>query len=321
MRLAHQDEGLPIQDNCIGGKCLCLTSNERSYKFCRWKSHLGPVNALVQGINIACVRGVVILEHIERIGGNTLYVLQDLGRMGVFLFLSLRGIFKTPFRFHALIKEIRLIGADSFVLIFFTGAFTGMVLGLQGYYTLSKFGSEGMLGSAVALSLIRELGPVLTALMVTGRAGSAMCAELGVMRISEQIDALDCMAVDPFRYVIVPKFLATMISVPLLTVFFDIVGIYGGYLTGVHLLDVNPGAYFTGMERSVLNQDINLGIVKSVVFALLIIWICASRGFYIQEIRGAGFGAESVGKVTTQAVVFSSISILIWDYLITAVML
>jgi phospholipid/cholesterol/gamma-HCH transport system permease protein len=241
--------------------------------------------------------------------------------MGVFLLLTLWGVLRPPFRFKAIIKEIRIIGSDSFVLIFFTGAFTGMVLGLQGYYTLSQFGSEGMLGSAVALSLIRELGPVLTALMVTGRAGSAMCAELGVMRISEQIDALECMAVDPFEYVIGPKFVATMISIPLLTIFFDVVGIYGGYVTGVHLLDVNPGAYFIGMERSVLNQDINLGIVKSLVFALLVIWICTARGFFIQEIRGAGFGAEGVAKVTTQAVVYSSISILIWDYLITAFMM
>lgn len=263
----------------------------------------------------------MILNTIGKIGGNTIYYLRDLGRMGLFLLLSLRGVFKIPFRFRATMKEVRLIGADSFVLIFFTGGFTGMVLGLQGYYTLSKFGSVGMLGSAVALSLIRELGPVLTALMVTGRAGSAMCAEVGVMRISEQIDALDCMAVDPFRYVIAPKFLATMISVPILTILFDVVGIYGGYITGVHLLDVNPGAYFSGMERSVLNQDITVGLVKSVVFAMLIVWICAARGFYIQEIRGIGFGAESVGRVTTQAVVFSSISILIWDYLITAVMM
>ena len=263
----------------------------------------------------------MILRQIEKIGGDTLYLLRDFGRMGVFLLLTLWGVLRPPIRIRATIKEIRLIGSDSFMLIFFTGGFTGMVLGLQGYYTLSKFGSEGMLGSAVALSLIRELGPVLTALMVTGRAGSAMCAEIGVMRISEQIDALDCMAIDPFQYVIGPKFVATMISIPLLTIFFDIVGIYGGYVAGVYLLDVNPGAYLSGMERSVLNHDINLGIIKSLAFALIIVWVCTARGYFIQEIRGAGFGAEGVAKVTTQAVVYSSISILIWDYLITALML
>ncbi len=263
----------------------------------------------------------MILHQIEKLGNNTIYYLNDLGRMGLFLLYSLRGMVRLPFRFSALIKEIRLIGANSTTVIFFTAAFTGMVLGLQGYYTLSKFGSEGLLGSAVSLSLIRELGPVLTALMVTGRAGSATCAEIGIMQISEQIDALDCMAVDPFRYVIAPKFLATMISVPILTLFFDVVGIFGGYIAGVQLLGVNPGAFFSGMERSVVNQDINLGIIKSIMFAFLIIWICAGRGYFVQKIRGVGFGAESVSRVTTQAVVLSSISILVWDYLLTAIML
>ena len=177
------------------------------------------------------------------------------------------------------------------------------------------------MGSAVALSLIRELGPVLTALMVTGRAGSAMCAEIGIMRISEQIDALDCMAIDPYRFLIAPKLWATIISVPILTLIFNVVGIYGGYIAAVHLLGVNPGAYFSGMEHSVIDKDISLGIIKSFAFALIIVWVCAGRGFFVQEIKGAGFGAESVSRVTTQAVVISSISILICDYLLTAVLL
>jgi len=263
----------------------------------------------------------MIRERIETIGADTLYYLRDLGRMGLFLLLAVKGVFTPPFRFRALLKEIRLIGVNSVAVIFFTGAFTGMVLGVQGYYTLTKFGSEGGLGSAVALSLIRELGPVLTALMVTGRAGSAMCAELGIMRISEQIDALDCMAIDPFRYLVVPKFLATLISVPILTLFFNVVGIYGGYLVGVKLLGVNPGAYISGMQHSVVNQDINLGIVKSFVFALIIVWVCTGRGYFLHRIRNAGFGAESVSRVTTQAVVISSISVLVWDYLLTAMLL
>ncbi|MCF6291575.1 MAG: MlaE family lipid ABC transporter permease subunit [Desulfobacterales bacterium] len=262
-----------------------------------------------------------MLQRIERLGNSTIYYVYDLGRMGLFLLSTLKGTVKQPFRLAALVREIRLIGANSVVVIFFTAAFTGLVLGLQGYYTLRQFGSEGLLGSAVALSLIRELGPVLTALMVTGRAGSAMCAELGIMRISEQIDALECMAVDPFRYLIAPKFLATLIAVPILTLFFDVVGIFGGYLAGVKLLGVNPGAYFSGMENSVVNQDINLGLIKSMVFAVLIAWICIGRGYFVQDIRGAGFGAESVSRVTTQAVVLSSISILVWDYLLTAMLL
>ncbi|MFC1523543.1 MlaE family ABC transporter permease [Thermodesulfobacteriota bacterium] len=264
---------------------------------------------------------MIFARYIETVGRHTLYSLADLGRMGCFLCRSLLGIFKRPFRFSEFFKQIRVIGGYSFTVIFFTAAFTGFVLGLQGFYTLRQFGSESMLGSAVALGLIRELGPVLTALMVTGRAGSAMCAEIGIMRNTEQIDALECMAIDPFRYLITPKVLATVISVPLLTQVFNVVGIFGGYLIGVKLLGVNPGAYFSSMEQSVVNQDINLGIIKSFVFALVIVWVCTGRGYFVQDIKGAGFGAEAVSKVTTQAVVISSISILIWDYLITAIML
>ena len=262
-----------------------------------------------------------IFRYIEKLGNTTLYHVRDLGRMGVFFGNAIAAIFKRPFRFSEVLRQIWLIGSNSMVVIFFTAAFTGMVLGLQGYYTLRKFGSEGALGSAVALTLLRELGPVLTALMVTGRAGSAMCAELGIMRNSEQIDALECMAINPFRYSITPKFLATIISLPVLTMIFNVVGIFGGYLTGCKLLGVNPGAYFSGMELSVVNKDIDLGIVKSLVFGLLIVWICTGRGYFVHLIRDAGFGAEGVSKVTTQAVVMSSISILLFDYLITAVML
>ncbi|MEE4239842.1 MAG: MlaE family lipid ABC transporter permease subunit [Desulfopila sp.] len=258
---------------------------------------------------------------VTKLGNNGLYVLEDLGRMGIFLLQAIRGIFKTPFRFRECLKQIHFIGAGSLAVIFFTAISTGMVLGLQGYYSLSKFGAEGMLGSAVSLTLIMELGPVLTALMVAGRAGSAMCAELGIMRISEQIDALDCMAIDPFRYMISPKFVAALLSVPLLTAVFDVVGIAGGYIAGVHLMGVNPGSYIDGMQSSVTNHDIRLGFIKSIVFALLVVWISTGRGYFVRQIRGAGFGAESVSKVTTQAVVLSSISVLVFDYLLTAVLL
>ena len=206
-------------------------------------------------------------------------------------------------------------------VIIFTGAFTGMVLGLQGYYSLSQFGSEAALGSAVGLSLIRELGPVLTALMVTGRAGSAICAEIGIMRNSEQIDALECMAIDPFRYLMVPKFLAGIICLPLLTSIFDVVGILGGFVVGVNLLGVNEGSYFHGMYKSVVWKDIYMGLVKSLCFGILIIWICASKGFFLHLEKSGGFGAEGVSRATTSAVVLSSVSILVWDYLITSMML
>ena len=258
---------------------------------------------------------------ITRLGSTGLSTVTDLGRMGMYLLQMIQGCFRFPFRFSEFIRQMHFIGTGSLVVIFFTAASTGMVLGLQGYYSLNKFGAEGMLGSAVALTLIMELGPVLTAIMVAGRAGSAMCAELAIMRISEQIDALDCMAVDPFRYFISPKLLATMISVPLLTVLFDVVGIAGGYIAGVYLLGVNPGSYIDGMQTSVTNHDIWLGTVKSFVFALLVVWICTGRGYFVHLIKGAGFGARSVSKVTTQAVVYSSISVLVFDYLLTAILL
>jgi len=263
----------------------------------------------------------MLIRPIQNLGDSGITILQDLGRMAIYLVKALLAVFKRPFRFREFIRQIHFVGAGSLVVIFFTAASTGMVLGLQGYYSLHKFGAEGMLGSAVSLTLIMELGPVLTALMVAGRAGSAMCAELGIMQISDQIDALECMAVDPFRYLITPKFLAALVSVPLLTAVFDVVGIGGGYIAGVSLMGVNPGSYIDGMVNSVTNHDIRLGIIKSFVFGLLVVWICTGRGYFVKEIRGAGFGAESVSRVTTQAVVLSSISVLVFDYLLTAVLL
>ena len=262
-----------------------------------------------------------LLRPFQKLGDQSIYLLQDLGVMGIFLCQMFLGFFRRPFRLRELIRQLRFIGSGSVAVIFFTALSSGMVLGLQGYYSLHKFGAEGMLGSAVALTLIMELGPILTALMVTGRVGSAICAEIGIMRITEQIDALDCMAVDPFRYLLSPKLLAALIAVPILTAFFDIVGIMGGYFAGVNLMGVNSGAYFNGMQASVTNHDIQIGIIKSFVFAVLLIWICAGRGYFVFRIRGAGFGAESVSRVTTQAVVLSSISILVVDYLLTAVLL
>jgi len=258
---------------------------------------------------------------LNKLGDAGLYVLQDMGRMGIYLAQAWSGAFRSPFRFAEFLRQMHFIGVGSLFVIFCTAATTGMVLGLQGYYSLHKFGAEGMLGSAVALTLIMELGPVLTAIMVAGRAGSAMCAELGIMRISEQIDALECMAIDPFRYLISPKFLAALVSIPLLTALFDVIGIAGGYFAGVHLMGVNPGSYLEGMRASVTNHDIRLGLIKSFVFALLVVWICTGRGYFVYQIRGAGFGAQSVSRVTTQAVVYSSITVLVFDYLLTAVLL
>ena len=262
-----------------------------------------------------------MLGIFDRIGSAALYYINEVGRMGIFLFHSLVSIIRPPYKVWPVIRQVYIIGTLSIFVILFTGAFTGMVLGLQGYHTLSKFGAEGLLGSAVALSLIRELGPVLAALMVTGRAGSAICAEIGVMRISEQIDALDCMAIDPHKYIMAPKFVAGIISLPLLTAIFDVIGILGGYLVGVGLLGANEGTYFSSMYKDVEFNDVYMGFMKSLCFGLLIIWICSSKGFFVHLTKGGGFGAEGVSRVTTNAVVLSSVSILLFDYFLTSILL
>jgi phospholipid/cholesterol/gamma-HCH transport system permease protein len=234
--------------------------------------------------------------------------------MGVFLSKALFYTAVPPLKVSRLFKQMHFIGLQSTLVILLTGAFTGMVLGLQGFYTLSRFGSEAFLGPMVALSLIRELGPVISALMVTGRAGSAVTAEIGIMRISQQIDALELMGLSPFRYFIVPNLLAAIISLPLLTAIFDVVGILGGYLVGVQLLGVGAGTYFGEMATYVDMADIMGGMYKTLTFGVLIAWVCCYKGFY------AGFGAEGVSKATTQAVVLSSVLILIWDYFMTSVL-
>ena len=260
-------------------------------------------------------------RFIEKIGREFLYFLENLGRMGIFLVAVLANIFRPPFKLYPIVKQVYLIGARSLIVILIVGLFTGMVIGLQGYHNLSKFGSEELLGSAVALSLIQELGPVLTALMVIGRAGSAMCAEIGIMRNSEQIDALECMAIDPYHYLIAPKFVAAMISLPVLTFIFNVVGIYGGYIAGVVLLDVPSGAYFQGMYDSVVMSDIILSGTKGFIFGLLIVWITTFKGFFLHLDRTGVFGAEGVSRITTDAVVLASITTLVADYIIGSFML
>lgn len=252
---------------------------------------------------------------VQALGRLTIGGVRDVGRCGWFLLYSLYMIVRRPGSPYHILKQMRFIGTKSLFVIFLTAAFTGMVLALQGYYSLSKFGSEGMLGTAVALSLIRELGPVLAALMVTGRAGSAMTAEIGIMRISEQIDALETMALDPFKYLVTPKFIAAMISLPLLCAIFDVVGIYGGWLVGVKLLGVNPGSYFYEMERSVEWRDVYSGFIKSYSFGVIIAWIGCYKGYF------AGHGAEGVSRATTESVVLTSVLILVWDYFLTSVLL
>jgi phospholipid/cholesterol/gamma-HCH transport system permease protein len=251
----------------------------------------------------------------ERIGRKVLGATRRLGRTGVFLGDAVRNAVVPPYRKRDILKQIHFIGVKSLSIIMLTAAFTGMVLSLQGYYSLRKFGSEGLLGAAVALSLIRELGPVLTALMVIGRAGSALAAEIGIMRIGDQIDSLETMGIDPVRFLVAPRLVAALVSIPLLTAIFDVVGIYGGSLVGVKLLGLNAGQYFGHIRASVELADVIHGIWKSLAFSILIIWVCAFEGFFTER------GAEGVSRATTSAVVISSVLVLIGDYLLTSVLL
>lgn len=250
----------------------------------------------------------------------TLAVIREFGRIAIFFVQVVGCIFYMPFQFMKIFQQVYFIGMMSMVVICLTALFTGMVLGLQGYYTLVKFGSEGMLGAAVALSLIRELGPVLSAIMVIGRAGSAMAAEIGIMRISEQIDALETMDINPIRFLISPKMAGALISFPLLTAVFDMVGIFGGYLTGSLLLGINSSIYFSRVETSVLMQDVTGGFVKSFFFAAVVACICCYQGYYTHT-RSGGFGAKGVSLATTTAVVHSSVTVLVVDYVLTSFLL
>ena len=190
-----------------------------------------------------------------------------------------------------------------------------MVLSLQGFYTLSRVGASAFLGPMVALSIVKEMGPVITGFMVTGRAGSAIAAEIGIMRISEQIDAIELMGLQPFRYLVVPNLLAGIIALPLLTAMFDVVGIFGGYLVGVKLLGVSGGIDFGEMASSMDIKHILEGLYKSVSFGVIITWVACYKGYNTGTI---GWGAEGVSKATTQAVVMSSVMILVWAYVMTS---
>ncbi len=256
------------------------------------------------------------MEKLLRILGSwALSILRRMGHMFLFLLNSFYFIFIPPFKFKLLLRQIRFFGNKSMAVILLTGAFTGMVLALQLYYILRKFGSDALLGPGIALSLIRELGPVLSALMVTGRAGSALTAEIGMMRITEQIDALTAMGLNPMRYLIVPSIAAAIIVFPLLTAIFDVIGIYGGYVVGVEILGINSGTYFSLMKDYVDMEDVMIGLYKSLSFGVIVSWVCCYKGFY------TGYGAEGVSKATTEAVVISSILILVWDYFLGSVLL
>lgn len=257
----------------------------------------------------------MLSDFFEKTGKKTINHISSLGRIILFFLIGLTNIAVAPFQISKVLDHTWFIGTKSIFVIVLTGIFIGMVLGLQGYYSLVKFGSEAALGTAVGLSIVRELGPVFTAMMITARAGSAMTAEIGVMRVSEQIDALKTMQINPVRFIFTPRLIASIISFPLLTAIFDIVGIFGGYVSGSFLLGVNQYVYLDRVVESVQIHDIMGGFTKSLVFSIVVTTICCYRGYYTHLY--SGFGARGVSLSTTNAVVQSCIFILIFDYIIT----
>lgn len=257
----------------------------------------------------------MIIKFIEKFGEKVIKILESIGRITLFFLTGVMNIFVLPFQWGKIIDHTWFIGTKSIFVIALTGLFTGMVLGLQGYYSLVKFGSEAALGSAVSLTLVRELGPVFTAIMVTARAGSAMAAEIGVMRISEQIDALKTMHINPVRFLFTPRIIASIISLPLLTALFDVIGILGGYISGSIMLGINQYVYMDTVIKSVRINDISGGFYKAFIFSIVVTTICCYRGYYTHLY--SGFGARGVSLSTTNAVVQSCIFIFIFDYMIT----
>ncbi|MCK5163056.1 MAG: ABC transporter permease [Desulfobacula sp.] len=257
----------------------------------------------------------MLIQSIEKFGEKILKLLESLGRIVLFFLIGVMNIFVLPFQFSKVIDHTWFIGTKSIFVIVLTGFFTGMVLGLQGYYSLIQVGSEAALGSAVSLTLVCELGPVFTAIMITARAGSAMAAEIGVMRISEQIDALKTMHINPVRFLFTPRIVAGVISFPLLTALFDVVGILGGFISGSIMLGINRYVYMDTVIKSVEINDINGGFYKAFAFSIIVTTICCYRGFYTHLY--SGFGARGVSLSTTNAVVQSCVFIFIFDYIIT----
>lgn len=250
----------------------------------------------------------------QSVGASTLGKISAVGRAGVMLFGALIAVPRLK-NIPLTVKQVNVVGVQSLLIILVSGLFIGMVMALQGYTILVDYGAEGSLGPMVALSLLRELGPVVTALLFAGRAGSALTAEIGLMKATEQLSSLEMMAIDPLRRVVAPRFWAGMISMPMLALIFSAVGILGGHLVGVDWLGVDAGSYWSIMQSTVdWNQDVINGVIKSLVFALVVTWIAIFKGY--DSIPTS----EGISQATTQTVVFSSLAVLGLDFVLTALM-
>jgi phospholipid/cholesterol/gamma-HCH transport system permease protein len=246
------------------------------------------------------------------------YLLEGIRRMGavfLFLFRILAQCVPALGRPGLIVSQIYNAGARSLIIIMLSGLFVGMVLGLQGFDLLQRFGSEDALGTAAALGLLRELGPVVTALLFAGRAGTALTSEIGLMRATDQLTAMEIMAVDPLRYVAAPRFLGGVIAMPLLVAIFNLIGLFGAQLIGVQLMGVDKGSFWSQMQGSVEMRDITEGVVKSFVFGVTCSLIAVHEGYHAEPT------AEGVGLATTRTVVASSVLTLLLDYVLTAVFL
>lgn len=257
-----------------------------------------------------------MLELLAYLGRSTLNFSEKLGRSGLFLFRTLSRRPKWPQILKLIIEQIHSVGMLSLLIIVISALFIGMVLGLQGFNTLNKFGATQQLGQLIALSVVRELGPVVTALLFAGRAGSALTAEIGLMKATDQLDSMEMMAVDPLSRVISPRLWAGFISLPVLSCIFNAVAILGGYMVGVVWLGVDQGSFWGNMQSSVdFRVDILSGLLKSVVFGFVIAWIAVFQGYDAKP------NAAGISKATTNTVVYSSLATLGLDFILTAVML
>ena len=255
------------------------------------------------------------MEQIQLLGRNTLALISGLGRAVIVLLSALLHIPNVRKGTPLLLQQLYSVGVMSLIIIVVSGGFIGMVLALQGYTILVAYGAEASLGPMVALSLLRELGPVVAALLFAGRAGSALTAEIGLMKATEQLSSLEMMAVDPLRRVIAPRFWAGFISLPLLAAIFSMVGILGAHLVGVDWLGVDSGTFWSVMQDQVdFNKDIVNGIIKSVVFAFVVTWIAVYKGYDCEPT------SEGISRATTSTVVQSSLLVLALDFILTALM-
>ncbi|MDF0730345.1 lipid asymmetry maintenance ABC transporter permease subunit MlaE [Pseudomonas entomophila] len=256
-----------------------------------------------------------VLERIRLFGRAAIDVLAVLGRSCLFLFHALVGRSGIGGGFQLLVKQLYSVGVLSLAIIVVSGVFIGMVLALQGYSILTKYGSEQAVGQMVALTLLRELGPVVTALLFAGRAGSALTAEIGNMKSTEQLSSLEMIGVDPLKYIVAPRLWAGFISLPLLALIFSVVGIWGGSWVAVDWLGVYEGSFWANMQNSVsFTDDVINGLVKSLVFAFVVTWIAVFQGYDCEPT------SEGISRATTKTVVYASLAVLGLDFILTALM-